>query len=63
MTPSAVSAEFRVHGLSLRSDAMREVCSYLQTRRDADAALQQLLEALQAVNRACACACRRQCAS
>ena len=47
-----MSSEFRVRGLSLRGDAMREVCAFLQQQPDVDAALTRLLAALEAVNRA-----------
>ncbi len=47
-----MSSEFRVCGLSLRGDAMREVCAFLQQQPDVDAALARLLTALEAVNRA-----------
>jgi hypothetical protein len=53
MEPSAVNSEFAMHGLSLRSDAMRDVCSFLASQADVERALSQLLAALQAVNRAC----------
>jgi hypothetical protein len=53
MEPSAVSSEFAMHGMSLRSDAMRDVCSFLASQADVERALSQLLAALQAVNRAC----------
>ena len=47
-----MSSEFRVRGLSLRGDAMREVCAFLQQQPDVDAVLTRLLAALEAVNRA-----------
>jgi hypothetical protein len=52
MEPAAVSSEFRMNGLSLRSDAMREVCVFLSSQADAEGALAQLIAALQTVNRA-----------
>ena len=52
MEPSAVNAEFRVHGLSLRSDAMRATCDFLAAQADAEHALAQLLATLQAASRA-----------
>jgi hypothetical protein len=40
-----------MHGLSLRSDAMRLVCDFLHSSMDAEQALAALLAALQSVNR------------
>ena len=53
MEPSAVNAEFSMHGLTLRSDAMRDVCDFLQRQADAGEALSLLLAALQSSQRAC----------
>lgn len=48
--PASVSAEMRMHGLSLAGAAMRDVCDFLQKQEDAGDALTQLITALLAKN-------------
>jgi|AntAceMinimDraft_11_1070367.scaffolds.fasta_scaffold168311_1 hypothetical protein len=42
----SVIEEFKMQGLSLRGDAMAAVVSFLDRSEDADAALSQMLDAL-----------------